>query len=78
MSLKEVYSGLSPRQKALLDIVSLVLISASSAGAIVLVASMGWWLEIGLCFLAYAVFGMLHLFYQLKVQQHIREDQSHK
>lgn len=71
---KEVYSSFSPKQKALADIFTIVLVSALSAGAVVLIGSMGWWIEIGFAFLAYAIFCFLHLLYQIKLHEHIQEE----
>lgn len=61
------YDNLSPKRKALADMIG-ILFSVGIAGCIVaIIAVNGFWTEFGLGLLAYSIFGMVHLIYKSRV-----------
>ncbi len=64
------YDNLSPRKKALADMVVIFGSSVIGALAVITVISLGLWMEAGIAFICYGIWGMISLLYKSRVEHY--------
>ena len=71
------YDNLSPKRKALADMIGILFSAVIGAIVVAIIAVNGFWTELGLGLLAYSIFGMVHLLYKSRVA-HYEFEQKYK
>lgn len=63
----QTYENLSPRKKALADMIGMLFVCILSTSAVSIVFLFDLWFELAMLLLCYGIFGMIKLLYQSRV-----------
>jgi uncharacterized membrane protein YjjP (DUF1212 family) len=72
------YDNLTPKRKALVDLVCIMLSAVIGASIIVTILNFGLWLELAIAFICYGIWGMVSLLYKSRVEHYEFQEKYNK
>ncbi len=72
------YDNLSPRKKAMADIVGILLSSVIGAAIVVTILNFGLWFELAMVMICYGVWGMIRFLYLSRVEHYEFQEKYNK